>query len=408
MNVDIGLDHDHPFRPYVACHRGQDHLPRLAGEARHHRDHDVEGYAGRGPHRYALDAGKLRLEGLEERGFERDLLEDMVFGDRLAGQQALEDGVAAVRDGGDARHRLERGRRVVAGIFAERPLHDGLVHVDLELDHHLGGGRDLEIASLGTGQLHRRPAQASGHFPVVGRIRNLDLARIGQNRIDPDHESGAGLPPQALAFCEILAEAMVGLGRERERVLAQDQEPIMADVRNTGFRVLRDHDAGRDIGSAVLGAVGRDRKPRDVDGRAFDQHLVTGRRRGRNARRDRTIQSGQHLLQNGLLVRLEREQRLAARRIDAGDQRKGGSVVVEHDAGALPPVALLHGLADVAQCHRPVDVEQFAVLAQDIQELAKVLIRHCDLRFGTLAPADDTNAVTKKAGLRPVPPAARG
>ena len=193
---------------------------------------------------------------------------------------------------------------------------------------------------------------------------------------------------------------MVGLGRERERVPAQDQKAIVADIRNAGLRVLRNHDAGRDIGTAVLGAVGRDREARDVDRLAFDQHLLTGRRRGGDARGDRLVEAAQHLLQDGLLVRLERQQRLAARRIDAGDQRKLGAVVVEHEARALPPVALLHGLADVAQCHRPVDVDQFAMLAQHIQELAKVGIGHCDLRNARAKP--------RRPMARAPPPKKRG
>src|SRR6266568_496219 len=39
----------------------------------------------------------------------------------------------------------------------------------------------------------------------------------------------------------------------------------MADVGNPGIGVLRHDDARRDVGPAVLGAVGRDRKARDVD-----------------------------------------------------------------------------------------------------------------------------------------------
>jgi hypothetical protein len=92
----------------------------------------------------------------------------------------------------------------------------------------------------------------------------------GQDRIDTDDESGLGLDTEALALCEILAETMVGLRRERERILAQDQEPVVTDIRNAGLRVLGNHDAGRDVGSAILGAVGRDRKPRDVALRALD------------------------------------------------------------------------------------------------------------------------------------------
>jgi hypothetical protein len=70
------------------------------------------------------------------------------------------------------------------------------------------------------------------------------------------------------------------------------------------------------------------------------------------------------------------EQRLAARGIDAGDQRVIGAVLGEHDGGTLTHVALLHRLADVVQRHRPVHIDEFAVLPEHIEELAKVLVRH--------------------------------
>ena len=67
---------------------------------------------------------------------------------------------------------------------------------------------------------------------------------------------------------------------------------------------------------------------------------------------------------------------LLAGRIDAGDQRIIGAVVVEHDGRSVAHVALLHGLADVVEFDRPIDVDQLAVLAQHVEELAEVLKRH--------------------------------
>src|SRR4029453_18596217 len=52
------------------------------------------------------------------------------------------------------------------------------------------------------------------------------------------------------------------------------------------------------------------------------------------------------------------------------------AVLVEHDGGALAHIALLHRLADVVKRHRPVDVDELAVLAQHVEELAEVLVRH--------------------------------
>ena len=137
-------------------------------------------------------------------------------------------------------------------------------------------------------KLDRRAAQAAGDLPVVGRVGHLHLARIGQDRIDPDDRAPRlRRDAQLLALREVFSEAMVGLRGERERVLAEDQEAVVADVGDAGLRVLRHHDAGRDVGAAVLRAVGRDREARDVDV-VLDHHLVAGRRRrwSRSARSD--------------------------------------------------------------------------------------------------------------------------
>src|SRR5262249_20635966 len=98
---------------------------------------------------------------------------------------------------------------------------------------------------------------------------------------------------------------------------------------------------------------------------------------------------GQDLVEDRVLVGLEREQRLAAGGIDAGHQRVVGAVLVEHEGRALAHVALLHRLADICQCDRAVDVEELAVLAQHVEELAKILIRHRRLPAGARKSSTD-------------------
>ena len=77
-----------------------------------------------------------------------------------------------------------------------------------------------------------------------------------------------------------------------------------------------------------------------------------------------------------LLVGLERQQRLVAAGIDAADQRKFRAVVVEADRRPPLLIGLLERLADVVERDRPVDVDQLALLAQHVEELAEILIRH--------------------------------
>ena len=109
---------------------------------------------------------------------------------------------------------------------------------------------------------------------------------------------------------------------------------------------------------------------------AFDDLLVARRAVRRHDRRDRVVEAVQHFVENRVLVGLEGEQRLLARRIDAGDQRIIGAVVVEHDGRAVADISLLHRLADVVQGDRAVDIDQLAMLAQHIEELAEILKRH--------------------------------
>ncbi len=151
----------------------------------------------------------------------------------------------------------------------------------------------------------------------------------------------------------------------------------MPDIRHAGLRILGHHDAGRDVGAAVLRAVLRNREIADVDVVACDDLLLARRAVGSERRRDRVVEPVQDLVEDRFVIRLECQQRLLACRIDAGDQRIVGAVVIEHDRRPVAHVALLHGLADIVQCDRPVDVDQFAMLAQHVEKLTEVLERHC-------------------------------
>ena len=119
-------------------------------------------------------------------------------------------------------------------------------------------------------------------------------------------------------------------------------------------------------------------------------------------RRDRVVEPGEDLVEDRVLVRLEREQRLAAGGIDAGDQRIIGAVLGEHDGGTLPHIALLHRLADIVQRHRPVDIDEFAVLPEHIEELAKVLVRQgvsSEERLAGTTPGTTSSRIGKPPAL---------
>ncbi len=272
--------------------------------------------------------------------------------------------------------RLERGRRVVAGVLAERAFHHRVVHVDFELDHDLGGRRHLDVAGLAVRELDRRAAQPAGDLPVVGLVVHLHLAGVGEDRVDADDQRRLRLDAHLLALGQVLAEAVERLRRERHRVLVEDQEAVVPDVGHAGLGVLRHHDAGRDVGAAVLRAVGRDREAPDID-ILGDHHLVAGRAAAIADRRlDRIVQPVEHLLGDVLLVGLECQQGVLAAGIHAADQRKLGAVLVEARGFAALGVGVLERLADVGERDRLVDVDQLAVLAQHIEELTEIVERH--------------------------------
>jgi hypothetical protein len=200
--------------------------------------------------------------------------------------------------------------------------------------------------------------------------------QVSDDRIDADNQCRLRHDAELFALRQILAEAMERLRREGKRILAEDEKAVMPDVRHAGFRILGNDNARRDVRPAVLGAVLRHRKIADVDGVALDDLLMARRAVRCRDRRNRVVEAVQHFVENRALVGLEGEQRLAARRIDAGDQRIIGAVVVEHDGRAVADVSLLHRLADVVQGDRAVNVDQLAMLAQYVEELAEVGERH--------------------------------
>ena len=190
-------------------------MARLAFVARLHGDHDIDLHTTRAVDRDIADRRELGLELAQDRGLEGDLLQDVILGDRLAGQQALEDRALAVGDRGDLGDRFERGRRVVAGVLAERALDLLVIGIDRELDHDLGVSRHLHVVADRLGELYRRTAQAASHEPVVGGIARLHLAGKHRQWIDADHQRAVELLSHLGGMGDVLAEAMVGGGRRR-------------------------------------------------------------------------------------------------------------------------------------------------------------------------------------------------
>ena len=276
-----------------------------------------------------------------------NLLQDVILGDRLAGQQALEDRALAVGDRGDLGDRFERGRRVIAGVFAERAFHLLVIGIDREFDHDLGVSRHLHVVADRLGKLYGRTAQAASHEPVVGRIARLHLAGIHRQWIDADHQRAAELLSHLGGMGDVLAEAVVGGGEDAELLRPMDLHSIVSDVGNAGLEIFGHDDARGDVGPAVLWAVDRHRQLRDVDRIARQHDLLAGRLALEVNGRDRVVDALEDLLVDRLLGRLEGHQREPAVAVDARHQRKIRTGLREHERRPLDRTGLGEGFGNV-------------------------------------------------------------
>src|SRR6266446_891899 len=120
---------------------------------------------------------------------------------------------------------------------------------------------------------------------------------------------------------------------ERHGLLVDDLEAIVPDVRNAGSRVLAHCDPWRDIRTAVIRAIVRYWQGPEIDGVAGDDVFIH-RRVLYDDRRDALRQSGEDALDDGFLGGLQRDQRLCARVVDPGYERKGRTVPLENKGRA--------------------------------------------------------------------------
>ncbi len=257
------------------------------------------------------------------------------------------------------------------------PSDDGLREVDLELDDHLGVRRHRNVVRAALDELDGLAAHAADDLPVVGVLRNLDRARIGDHRVDADDERCAKrLVPHALCLGLILREPVAWGGHQRHRLVVDDLAAVVADVRDAGLGVVADHESRSDVRAAVVGAVARDGQDRQVDVVAEDdvfvhRTVVDVRRRNAGA------QSFDDLVEDVLLGTAIGDQRLGVRVVDAADERELGAVVLEHDRRARDRRALAHRLGHLEfERDGTIDVDQLALGTQGVEELSEILERH--------------------------------
>ena len=210
--------------------------------------------------------------------------------------RAAQDRIVAVGDGGDADGRL---RRLVAGEIAgelgERPFHDELRRIELEiaLDHDFRARGHVEVDGLAFDELDRGAADRAHHVVFAHPLGDRRAAGEAERGLpaDGDRDRHLGLAG-ALPRRRVLAD-MLGLPQQdRDFVLARHHAAIDADVHHAGVVVLGDAAAiGEEIAPAVEPVPPRRRQLVEVDVVAGDDVLLH-RPGGDDLRRDA---AGEHV-----------------------------------------------------------------------------------------------------------------
>src|SRR4029077_20953635 len=151
-----------------------------------------------------------------------------------------------------------------------------------------------------------------------------------------------------------------------------DDEPIDAAVESK-LGVARDHHAGRDHRSAVVDRGHRNRQFVEIDILTGENHFA--RRRGLDVFRRNRLNDGlrELVLDLAIAVAAERDHCALARTDEAGDD---GHLVPNHLVEEERGLGLVDEGCDVADVDGLMQIHELAVLAQPVQELAKVLLHH--------------------------------
>ena len=165
------------------------------------------------------------------------------------------------------------GRRVVAGVVAERPLHPDLALLDRPLEHDLGVRRHLEVDRLRLDDLDRLAAEEAGEHQLVDVLRQRRARGVGRHRVEPERDGDRDLAVGGeVVGAPVLVDLPVHVGGARVDLL----HPVHADVAAARVRVLRDHGRQRDERSRVAGPAALDRQQVEVDLVAGQDDLLAG------------------------------------------------------------------------------------------------------------------------------------
>ena len=163
------------------------------------------------------------------------------------------------------------GRRVVAGVVAERAFARELVLGDVALEDDLRVGRNLEVDGLRLDELHRLAAQEAREHQLVDVLRERRARRVCRDGIEPDRDDDV---EPAVGQQVVGAAVLVDLPVHRGRVPVEHLQPVHADVAPAGARVLRDHRGEGDERRRVARPTGLDGQGAEVDLASGENNLL--------------------------------------------------------------------------------------------------------------------------------------
>ena len=185
----------------------------------------------------------------EQGGLARNRTQQQMF--QAAADDGVEDGVLAMRDRIDLHHVPLGALAVILRKLAERPF--GLAHARQKtaLDHDLRIGGHPQFAGQALDHGQRPPVQRTGDLQLVDIDRSDGLGGQQCERVDSDDDGGFERAPALLRHLE----EHVGMARKKQHAEAVGPAQLAAmdrDVLLARARIAGDHQAGRDIGAAVV------------------------------------------------------------------------------------------------------------------------------------------------------------
>ena len=199
------------------------------------------------------------------------LAEPRVLLRRLADDDRRVDRVAPHRERRHVEDGERLGRRVVAGVVAERALGGEVALLDVALEHDLRVRGDLDVDRLRPARARPASLEEAGEHELVDVLRQRRRSRVRAHGIEPERDRDLEPPVREQV---VRAAVLVDLPVHQRRPPVDLLHPVHADVARAGLRVVRDHRRQRDERRRVAGPAALDRQEVEVDVVAREHDVV--------------------------------------------------------------------------------------------------------------------------------------